>query len=556
MSIRIDELSGQTKDRIIEIKKVNEEEQREMFSIVNTALNPDEECKKLVNMTRMQVIEEIRGLKEKTLQDAEKLIPYFKENAKKDIDLLFDTVFMSIMPFTMYECFEVYKKILSGFERILGIEPKFYSLSKQEKEVKVEDMVTRFIPVLQMQYYMDFIQAEKSNPFSIYNEFIEKVRAQDYIIRGDFISIQYDNNGNFLIVKFPDFLKEINKRIVNHMVINFTYQQTLQFGPSNAILDLEALGYRFNIIHSSLDTEGQTSLFIRKNVAKGDNKENIHQSFDFASYYYGLFSELPDTEELVASIMEHSEAARKKLAWKFDGFASKNFVDTPYCAEWFATRVAGGLIEPRVIDKVKAISIKNEDWDELSVEEKMEITKWCLIDLIKNYVSDKNPLIVGPTGSGKSTLLAKILTEKQETNPEQNLITIEDTPELHIPYCISYVTNKKYKIHDVFVASLRENPSRVLIGETRGYEIIDILETCLTAKSGTTCHATDFPKLEQRLKLMVGDKMATDDLFRLTVAGIDIIVFIVARKVTGVYIRNSKPYSNGGTIKDCYERIM
>lgn len=558
MSSRIDALTGESKERVIEIKKENVEEQREMFSNINERLDLDAECIKLVGMTRMEVIDEINKLKESVLAQTEKLIPYFRDNAADDVNLLFDTVFVSIMPFTMYECFNVYKKILAGFERILGKEPKFYSMSNQEKNSITDEIVTRFIPALQIQYYVDLIQAEKANPFSIYNEFIYKIKAQDFIIRGDFINIQYDNNGNFLIIKFPDFLKEINRRIVNHMIINFTYQQNLQFGPANAILDLEALGYRFNIIHSTLDTEDQTSLFIRKNVTKVGNTKDIHKGFDFPSYYYGLFSELPDTKELSDSIVKNSEEAREKLAWKFDGFAAKDFVDEPYCVEWFTKRVKSGEIIPRDMEKDRALELTNDMWenDNISIEERMEIAKWCLIDLIKNYVSDKNPLIVGPTGSGKSTLLSKILTEKQETNPEQNLITIEDTAELHIPHCISYITNKKYKIHEVFVSSLRQNPSRVLIGETRGVEIIDILETCLTAKSGTTCHATDFPKLEQRLKLMVGDRLSTDDLFRLTVAAIDIVIFIVARKVTGVYIRNNDAYQNGGTIKNCYNRIM
>lgn len=522
----------EAKKQQVEIKKENKEIESKMFSNARTALNVDDECIKFTGLNRTQILQEVAKAKKACKDQAKTRInDFFREACLADIDLLFDTVFTSLCCFTMNETYIVYEKILARVEKIVAENDNFYTMAKAEKNNLFESEIVRWIPDWQLPYYRELLTKEKINSFSLYNEFIEKIQAQDFILRGSFINIQYDNNGNFIIVNFPDFLKKINTLFISHLVTTFTYRHNLKFGPANAIVDFEDQGFRFNMIESTLDTSKETSIFIRKNVSKSKSTSNSKVNFDFGSYYYNLFSELPDNDEFANDIIEKCNRARKKLEYKFDGFKSANYEEVEYGRKWFETTITN----PRGTTM-------------------MDVAKYALTDIIKKYVADKNPLIVGPTGSGKSTLLSKILSEKQYINPEQNLLTIEDTPELNIPFAISYVTNSKYKIHDIFVATLRQNPSRVIIGETRGIEIIDILETCLTSKSGTTIHATDMNKMIMRIKMMVGKEMESSDLFYLLTSAVDIIVFIIARHVTGVYVRNSKAFD--GDVIECYDRLV
>lgn len=116
---------------------------------------------------------------------------------------------------------------------------------------------------------------------------------------------------------------------------------------------------------------------------------------------------------------------------------------------------------------------------------------------INDLALNSSYLVLGETGSGKTSLLKYMGGYRIED--KRNLITIEDTPELFLPVNISYLTNERFTISDLFKVSLRENPSEILIGETRSSEIVNILESGLVFNCGTTLHANSFEKAVMRI---------------------------------------------------------
>lgn len=107
-----------------------------------------------------------------------------------------------------------------------------------------------------------------------------------------------------------------------------------------------------------------------------------------------------------------------------------------------------------------------------------------------------NVLIVGGTNSGKTTLINALAGEIDHA---ERVITIEDTRELKIgvPDKLQMVTSagvpggESVSIRDLVAASLRHNPTRIIVGEMRAGEAYDFLQALNTGHSGSmsTVHA-------------------------------------------------------------------
>ncbi len=122
-----------------------------------------------------------------------------------------------------------------------------------------------------------------------------------------------------------------------------------------------------------------------------------------------------------------------------------------------------------------------------------------------------NILISGGAGTGKTTLL-NILSNYIDTN--ERIITIEDALELNLKQSnvVSLETkNANYEgvgevtIRDLVRNSLRMRPDRIIIGEVRGNEAIDLLQAMNTGHDGsiTTLHANSSSDALRRLETMV-----------------------------------------------------
>ncbi len=133
-------------------------------------------------------------------------------------------------------------------------------------------------------------------------------------------------------------------------------------------------------------------------------------------------------------------------------------------------------------------------------------------DLIEAAVIGRlNILIIGGTGSGKTTLLNNCSSFIPET---ERIITIEDAAELQLrqPHVLRLETRPpniegkgRIAIRDLLINSLRMRPDRIVVGECRGGETLDMLQAMNTGHDGslTTVHANSPRDAVQRVETMV-----------------------------------------------------
>ncbi|CAB1129463.1 Type II/IV secretion system ATP hydrolase TadA/VirB11/CpaF, TadA subfamily [Candidatus Hydrogenisulfobacillus filiaventi] len=108
-----------------------------------------------------------------------------------------------------------------------------------------------------------------------------------------------------------------------------------------------------------------------------------------------------------------------------------------------------------------------------------------------------NVLLSGSTGAGKTTNL-RALANAALTDPAERVITLEDTEELRLvhPHTVPLVSTQgqgnelTITLHDLFVNALRMRPDRLLVGEVRSVEALDMLEAGMSEHGGmlTTMH--------------------------------------------------------------------
>ncbi|MCH7596994.1 MAG: CpaF family protein [Planctomycetes bacterium] len=122
-----------------------------------------------------------------------------------------------------------------------------------------------------------------------------------------------------------------------------------------------------------------------------------------------------------------------------------------------------------------------------------------------------NILVVGGTGSGKTTLLNNLSTFIPET---ERIVTIEDAAELQLrqPHVVRLETRPaniegkgQITIRDLLVNSLRMRPDRIVVGECRGPETLDMLQAMNTGHEGSmsTIHANSTRDAVARVETMV-----------------------------------------------------
>ena len=122
-----------------------------------------------------------------------------------------------------------------------------------------------------------------------------------------------------------------------------------------------------------------------------------------------------------------------------------------------------------------------------------------------------NILVVGGTGSGKTTLLNNLSVFIPDTD---RIVTIEDAAELQLrqPHVVRLESRPaniegkgRVSIRDLLINSLRMRPDRIVVGECRGPETLDMLQAMNTGHDGslTTIHANSTRDAVARVETMV-----------------------------------------------------
>lgn len=170
--------------------------------------------------------------------------------------------------------------------------------------------------------------------------------------------------------------------------------------------------------------------------------------------------------------------------------------------------------------------------DLLRLETLDEKTAHFLQQLVKSGYS---LMIGGGTSAGKTTFLNAL---SASIPAGERLITIEDTAELRIPGERNLVRleaksanlqeSKSISIRDLIRAALRMRPDRIIVGEVRGEETIDLLQALNTGHDGSlsTAHANSPNDMLLRLETMalMGMTMPLEAIRRQIASGIDIFV--------------------------------
>jgi pilus assembly protein CpaF len=161
-----------------------------------------------------------------------------------------------------------------------------------------------------------------------------------------------------------------------------------------------------------------------------------------------------------------------------------------------------------------------------------------------------NIVISGGTGAGKTTLLNVLSTYISE---EERIVTIEDAAELrlrqeHVARMETRPPNIEgtgaIRIRELVINALRMRPDRIIVGEVRGEEAIDMLQAMNTGHDGslTTIHANSPRDAVGRLEVMVGmanANMSVRSIRQQISSAVDLVVQIArlsdgSRRVTAL----------------------
>jgi pilus assembly protein CpaF len=171
------------------------------------------------------------------------------------------------------------------------------------------------------------------------------------------------------------------------------------------------------------------------------------------------------------------------------------------------------IIPPLAVDG-PLVSIRRFSTDKLMPADLVERKAMTagMMSLLEAAVKARlNIIIAGGTGAGKTTLLNAL---SAFISPKERIVTIEDAAELQLkqPHVVRLETrpanlegNGAVRQRELLVNSLRMRPDRIVVGEVRGEEALDMLQAMNTGHDGslTTVHANNPRDAVSRLEVMV-----------------------------------------------------
>jgi pilus assembly protein CpaF len=197
------------------------------------------------------------------------------------------------------------------------------------------------------------------------------------------------------------------------------------------------------------------------------------------------------------------------------------------------------IIPPLAIDG-PMLSIRRFAVDPLEMDDLLALKTLSspVGELLKGIVKARlNVLIAGGTGSGKTTLLNVL---SRFIPADERIITIEDSAELqlkqdHVARMETRPANIEEKgeitQRDLVRNSLRMRPDRIIVGEVRGGEVVDMLQAMNTGHDGslTTIHANSPRDALLRLETLVaisGLQIPTEAIRRYVSSALDVIIHL------------------------------
>lgn len=209
-----------------------------------------------------------------------------------------------------------------------------------------------------------------------------------------------------------------------------------------------------------------------------------------------------------------------------------------------------GLLPP-VVKPNPVITIRKKPTKIFTLDNYVEVGSLTITqkETIKKAIREyKNILVIGSTGSGKTTFCNAIIKEIEDMG--DRLIFIEETPELMStnPNSVFLESIEGITMTQLFTSTMRLSPKRIIIGEVRGAEAIDLLTAWNSGHSGGVCtiHSSSviggLTQLERYIRRSSADSQSET-------IGITVNIGIVIEKFQGKRrikeIKEIKGYKNG-----------
>ncbi|MDA3923702.1 MAG: CpaF family protein [Kiritimatiellae bacterium] len=256
------------------------------------------------------------------------------------------------------------------------------------------------------------------------------------------------------------------------------YNEAMRLGPLEDFLDDESI--------SEIMVNGPNQVYIERN----GKLVNSGQTFMDDESVLGVI------ERIVAPIGRRIDESQPYVDARLPDGSRVNAIISPL-----------SLIGP-------CITIRKFSKKVLTVDDFLDFGTWTqnAADVLKICVlMRKNIVVAGGTGSGKTTLLNLLSTFIPETD---RIVTIEDAAELRLnqPHVVRLESRPPniegrgaIPIRDLVRNSLRMRPDRIIVGECRGGESLDMLQAMNTGHDGslTTVHANSPRDVISRLETMV-----------------------------------------------------
>lgn len=244
-----------------------------------------------------------------------------------------------------------------------------------------------------------------------------------------------------------------------------------------------------------------------------------------------------------------SEASVRRLATRLAVSCGRRLDDAqPFC-DGHVTRDNGTLLRFHAVlaptaqagtcISLRVLRTASATLDQLVVRGAMDTQRAALL---RRIVAQRNAfVVVGGTGSGKTTLLSALLAE---VDPAERIVAIEDTLELtpahpHVVNLTSRGANAEgagaITIADLVRQSLRMRPDRIVVGEIRGGEVVDLLGALNTGHDGGagTLHANSIEEVPARFEALAAlGGLDRAGLHSQLAAAID-VVLVVKRRADG-----------------------
>jgi P-type conjugative transfer ATPase TrbB len=202
-----------------------------------------------------------------------------------------------------------------------------------------------------------------------------------------------------------------------------------------------------------------------------------------------------------------AEAAMRTIAACLDTTITRNNPtlegELPLDGSRFAGQFPPVVSSPTFAVRKKASAVFTLD-EYVSAGIMTESHKQAICGAVRDH---RNLLVIGGTGSGKTTLTNAIIHQMVQLDPDERIFIIEDTGEIQCcaKNFVQYHTTSEVSMTKLLRTTLRMRPDRILVGEVRGPEALDLLMAWNTGHEGgvATLHANNAKAGLDRLAMLI-----------------------------------------------------